>query len=357
MLGIVQGLTEFAPVSSSGHLILVPWLFHWSILTNEELNKTFDVALHLGTFVGALAYFWRDVMAYLAALFRSIRRRRIDEIEERLAWFLLIGTIPGAITGALFESVIEDKLGQPYIIAVMLAVFGVVLYLVDRTARQTRTFRHMRMSDALLIGVAQAIALQPGVSRSGITITAARGLGFERERAARFSFLLSLPIIGGAGLYKGAKILAGKEHIPHSFYRPFAAGIVASAISGFLVIWALLAYLRRRGFAPFMVYRLAVAAFVLGLIGAGIRPAHVPTKKAPAGSAMGQVERSVEPTDSETSETSSIGASGSRTVKVEPAPKVLSTSTRPPWFSATCLTMDRPRPVPPVCLDLPRSTL
>jgi undecaprenyl-diphosphatase len=365
VLGIVQGLTEFAPVSSSGHLILVPWLFHWSILTNESLNKTFDVALHIGTFAGAVIYFWQDIVGYLASWFHSISRRRVDSIDERLAWFLVIGTIPGAVTGALFENVIEEKLGQPWIIAIMLAVFGAVLFVVDRRSRQDRTFRQMRLRDAVVIGVAQAIALQPGVSRSGITITAARGLGFERERAARFSFLLSLPIIGGAGLYKGAKILTGKEHIPHSFYGAFAAGVLAAAVSGFLVIWGLLAYLRRHGFAPFAIYRVAVAAFVLTLIATGVRPARVPQRPAP-GQALGQrPATSVAPDASAGAVASatfvrgdvpSVWTSGSRTVKVEPDPRALSTSTVPPWFSATCLTMDNPRPVPPVCRDLALST-
>jgi len=275
VLGIVQGLTEFAPVSSSGHLILVPWLFHWSILTNEPLNKTFDVALHMGTFAGAVAYFWRDIAKYLAAWTRSIRRRSVTSVDERVAWFLVIGTIPGAVVGALFEDIIEEKLGQPWLIAVMLAAFGVVLFLVDRRARRTREFRHLRRSDAVIIGLAQAAALQPGVSRSGVTITAARALGLAREAAARFSFLLSLPIIGGAGVYKGLKLLTGSEHIPSGFTWPFVWGIVASAVSGFLVIWALLSYLRRRDFAPFMLYRLAAAALVFGVIVAGVRPATI----------------------------------------------------------------------------------
>ncbi|HYT77712.1 MAG TPA: undecaprenyl-diphosphate phosphatase [Actinomycetota bacterium] len=275
MLGIVQGLTEFAPVSSSGHLILVPWLFHWSILTNEPLNKTFDVALHMGTFAGAVAYFWRDIAKYLAAWTRSIRRRSVTSVDERVAWFLVIGTIPGAVVGALFEDIIEEKLGQPWLIAVMLAAFGVVLFLVDRRARRTREFRHLRRSDAVIIGLAQAAALQPGVSRSGVTITAARALGLAREAAARFSFLLSLPIIGGAGVYKGLKLLTGSEHIPSGFTWPFVWGIVASAVSGFLVIWALLSYLRRRDFAPFVLYRLAAAALVFGVIVAGVRPATI----------------------------------------------------------------------------------
>src|SRR5712691_6158126 len=149
ILGIVQGLTEFAPVSSSGHLILVPWLFHWPILTNEALNKTFDVALHMGTFVGAVVYFWRDILIYAGAWLRSIRRRRVEAVEERLGWYLVIGTIPGAIAGAALESVIEKKLGQPWLIAVMLAVFGVVLYVVDRRSKNTRRFRDMRLRDAI----------------------------------------------------------------------------------------------------------------------------------------------------------------------------------------------------------------
>jgi undecaprenyl-diphosphatase len=275
VLGIVQGLTEFAPVSSSGHLILVPWLFHWSILTNESLNKTFDVALHMGTFVGAVAYFWRDIARFLAAWVRSIRRRSVATVDERLAWFLVIGTIPGAIAGALFEDVVEEKLGQPWLIAVMLAVFGIVLYAVDRRARRTRELHHLRLAGVVVIGLAQAAALQPGVSRSGVTITAARGLGLAREAAARFSFLLSLPIIGGAGVYKGFKLLTGEEHIPPGFTWPFVWGIVASAVSGFVVIWGLLSYLRRRDFAPFVLYRLAAATAVLAVIAFGARPATI----------------------------------------------------------------------------------
>jgi undecaprenyl-diphosphatase len=274
ILGIVQGLTEFAPVSSSGHLILVPWLFHWSFfLKNPELNKTFDVALHIGTFVGAVLYFRRDIWEYIRALVRSTRRRSIRHTDERLAWFLVIGTIPGAVVGASLESVIERKLGEPWIIAIMLAVFGVILYAVDRYAKADRGMRDLKLSDVLIIGMAQAIALQPGVSRSGVTITAARGLGLKRESAARFSFLLALPVIGGAGLYKGLKVAS--TGLPPGTAGPFFWGMVASAISGFVVIWALLAYLRRRNFAPFVLYRLAVAGLVLGLIITGVRPATV----------------------------------------------------------------------------------
>jgi undecaprenyl-diphosphatase len=265
-------VTEFAPVSSSGHLILVPWLFHWTFfLRNPDLNKTFDVALHVGTFVGALVYFWRDIARYVLAWFRSIRRRSVEGIDERLAWFLVIGTIPGAIVGAVGEDLIERKLGQPWLIAVMLAVFGLVLLFVDRSARTDRGLPDLTLRGALFIGLAQAVALQPGVSRSGVTMTAARGIGLDRPSAARFSFLLSLPIIAGAGLFKGAKLL--HDGLPPGTAGPFLWGMAASAISGFLVVWGLLAYLRRRDFTPFVVYRLAAAGLVLGLIAAGVRPA------------------------------------------------------------------------------------
>ncbi|TMK30596.1 MAG: undecaprenyl-diphosphatase UppP [Actinobacteria bacterium] len=271
VLGITQGVTEFAPVSSSGHLIIVPWLFGWTILQNSELNKTFDVALHVGTLIGALVYFRHDVARYLAAWIRSIRRRSIASADERLAWALVVGTIPGALAGALFESVIEDKLGQPWLIAVMLIVFGVILVVVDSAAPIRRRMADLSVRDGLVMGVAQAVALQPGVSRSGVTITAGRALGLDRESAARFSFLLALPIIAGAGILKGIDV-AGSG-LPAGMAWPFVWGMVASAVSGFLVIAFLLAYLRRHSFVVFLVYRVAVAILVFAVIAAGVRPA------------------------------------------------------------------------------------
>jgi undecaprenyl-diphosphatase len=185
----------------------------------------------------------------------------------------VLGTIPGVIVGAALQGVIEDALGAPWLIAVMLAVFGVVLYVVDRLAPQTRRMRDLDLKGALFIGLAQAVALQPGVSRSGITITAARLVRLRRESAARFSFLLSLPIIGGAGLLKGLDL--ARTGMPPGMGAPFFWGFVSAAVSGYLVIWGLLAYLRTRDFLPFMLYRLAVAALVLGLIVAGVRPATI----------------------------------------------------------------------------------
>ena len=272
ILGLVQGITEFAPISSSGHLILVPWMFGWHIVDDPALNKTFDVALHIGTFVGAVIYFRRDLWVYIKAFFASLGARAIRTPDERLAWALVIGTIPGVIAGVALESVIEDKLGQPWLIAVMLAVFGVVLYVVDRVARQDRDLDSVGMRTGLFVGIAQALALQPGVSRSGVTITASRLIGLNREAAARFSFLLALPIIAGAG---GAKGLDLMQNGFQGYGPQFLAGFLAAAVSGFLVIWFLLRYLRTHDFLIFMIYRLAVAALVFLLIATGVRSATI----------------------------------------------------------------------------------
>lgn len=269
VLGLTQGITEFAPVSSSGHLILVPWLFGWG-LDDPSLAKTFDVALHVGTLLGAVAYFRADLARYLVAFVRSLRDRRIDGADARVAWALVVGTIPGAIVGATFENVIEERLGAPWLIAVMLVVFGVVLVVVDRRSRADRDIGDVTIGRGLLLGIAQALALQPGVSRSGITITAARAMGLDRPTAARVSFLLALPIIAGAGIFKGAEVAT--SGIPADLIAPFAAGMLSAAISGFAVIWFLLGYLRKHEFTAFLAYRIGVAVVVFAAIAAG-RPA------------------------------------------------------------------------------------
>jgi len=272
VLGLTQGITEFAPVSSSGHLILVPWLFGWSIVNDPALNKTFDVALHVGTLIGALIYFRTDVMRYLRAWIDSIRARAIRTTDEKLAWVLVVGTIPGAIFGALFESVIEEKLGQPWLIATMLVIFGVLLVVVDQRAPSDRDIEDLSVRDGIILGVAQAVALQPGVSRSGVTMTAARWLGLDRESAARFSFLLALPIIAGAGALKALDLV---QHGFQGYASQFFWGTIASAVSGFLVIWGLLSYLRRNDYRVFLAYRVGVAVLVFGLILTGVRSATV----------------------------------------------------------------------------------
>ena len=272
VLGLTQGATEFAPISSSGHLILVPWLFNWSIVNDVALNKTFDVALHVGTLVGAVAYFRRDLWRYLVAWLHSIRQRSIATIDERLAWALVIGTIPGAVAGAAFEDTIQEHLGQPWLIATMLAVFVVVLRWVDARSPSDRGLDTIGVRTGFGLGVAQAVALQPGVSRSGITMTAARWIGIDRETAARFSFLLAIPIIAGAGIFKGADLLdTGFQ----GYGTEFLWGFVSSAVSGFFVIWALLGYLRRHSYRAFMIYRLAAATLVFVMIATGARSAAI----------------------------------------------------------------------------------
>jgi undecaprenyl-diphosphatase len=272
VLGLVQGATEFAPVSSSGHLILVPWIFGWMLIGDTDVRKSFDVALHVGTLLGALIYFREDVVKYARAWFRSIGARRMSTPDERIAWALVVGTIPGAVAGALFEPLIQDELGAPWLIAVMLVAFGLLLVWVDRRSRSDRPYSTIGPREGLLLGTAQALALQPGVSRSGVTITAARAMGLDRESAARISFLLSLPIIAGAGAYKAVD-LAQTGLQGHG--AEFVAGMVASAISGFLVIWALLKYLKRHDFTVFLWYRVALAAVVAILIVANVRDATV----------------------------------------------------------------------------------
>ena len=273
VLGVTQGLSEFLPVSSSGHLILVPWLFRWHELTgpaNAHLNKTFDVALHMGTFVGAVAYFRADLVRLLAAGLTSIRDRAVRTVDERLAWLLLLSAVPGAIAGAALESTIEDNLGQPWLIATMLIVFGIVLLVADRLP-QTLDVDDFNVREAVTMGIAQAVALQPGVSRSGITITAGRVLGLDRDAAARISFLMSLPIIFGAGMKKALDVL--RDGVPHGVAGAFAWGTVASAVTGFAAVWLVLRAVRTRSFAPFVAYRVVAGLFVLSIIVAGVRPA------------------------------------------------------------------------------------
>jgi undecaprenyl-diphosphatase len=271
VLGITQGLAEFLPISSSGHLILVPWLFGWHELDNfKDLNKTFDVALHLGTFLGALAYFWRDLARLVPAGLGALVRRRVETTDERLAWLLLLSAVPGAIVGALFESVIERNLGQPWLIGVMLIVFAGVLYVADRAPERLR-FENFGARHAVIMGVAQAAALQPGVSRAGVTISAGRFLGFERDDVARISFLMSLPIIGGAVLYKGAKLV--RDGMPPGTGSAFFWGVLASAVTGLLAIYVVFRVLKAHSYTPFVVYRVMAGLAVLGIIVSGFRPA------------------------------------------------------------------------------------
>ena len=269
-LGVVQGFTELLPISSSGHLILVPWLADWQYLErHDEFNQTFDVALHLGTLVAVAAYFATDLVALIGAWARSIRARRIAAPAERVAWFVVIATIPAALAGAVGEDFIANELGDPWQIAILLAVFGVVLWLADRRPAR-REVHQLSFGEAVAIGLAQTLALAPGVSRSGITISAGRFCRLERDAAARFSFLLLVPVTLGAVLWKGLNDVVLGD-LPAGSGGPFLVGTLAAAVTGLVAIWALLGYVRRHDYSVFVVYRLLAALFVLVLIAAGVR--------------------------------------------------------------------------------------
>jgi undecaprenyl-diphosphatase len=257
VLGVVQGLTEFLPISSSGHLQLVPWLLGWHDFTGaEHLEQTFDVALHLGTLVGAVAYFRRDLWRYAVA-----GHTRPPTSDGRLAWLLLASSIPAAITGALLEDTFADLGDTEWSIGALLIVFGLVLLWADRIGGH-RDRESYSARDALITGAAQALALAPGVSRSGVTITAARWLGFDRDDAARISFLMSLPIIAGALAYKSLDVVGD---FPAGFAAPFAWGIVASGVTGWFAVWATLRIVRTRSFTPFVLYRVVAGVAVIGI--------------------------------------------------------------------------------------------
>ena len=273
ILGIVQGLTEFIPISSSAHLIIVPWLFGWNDPALTSLP--FDVALHLGTLVAVLAFFAADWVRLFRAGLASLVERKIGaDPDRRLAWFLVVGCIPGGIVGVLAESKINDLFHAPgtpiaplamIIMAIIIAVLGALLGLADRLATHARTMTQMTWRDSIVIGLAQALAVFPGVSRSGSTITAGLGLGLERPAAARFSFLLSAPIIAGAGLkslfeiYQGARTGA----IASADLLLFPIGFIAAAVSGYLCIKYLLQYLQSHSTFAFVIYRWALALLVI----------------------------------------------------------------------------------------------
>jgi undecaprenyl-diphosphatase len=271
VLGVVQGLTELLPISSSGHLILVPWLGEWRYLEeNDAFNQTFDVALHLGTLIAVGAYFWHDVVRLVRAWVGTLRTRRLRTADERVAWFVLVATVPAAIVGALAEDWIAHNLGEPWQIAIFLAVFAVLLWLADRRPAR-RSAGDLSLRSAVAVGLAQSLALMPGVSRSGITITAGRVLGLDRDSAARFSFLLLLPITFGAVAWKGLTDVVLAD-LPQGMAGPFTVGVLASLGSGLLAILWLLDYVRRHDYTIFVAYRLLVAALVLLLIASDVRP-------------------------------------------------------------------------------------
>jgi undecaprenyl-diphosphatase len=261
ILGIVQGLAEFLPISSSGHLILVRDVLGWNFGT-PDIEKTFDVALHLGTFFGIALYFWKDIGRLVRGFFRALLRRSLSaDPYSKLAVLILVSTIPAALAGVKFESLVEEKLGAPVVICGLLIAFGLLLWLADWLSKRQRSLTSIGWRDAVIIGVAQALALAPGASRSGVTMTAGLFLGLNRETAARYSFLISLPAIAGAALYKGAKL--ARHGMPPGLEMPMIVGTIAATISGFIAIFWLLRFLQTHSLRPFVFYRLIAG---LGLI-------------------------------------------------------------------------------------------
>lgn len=262
VIGIVQGLTEFLPVSSSAHLILVPRVLGWD--DAFILSPAFDATLHLGTLVALIAYFWRDLWRYFVAFLRLLRDRSIGgDVDKKVALLLAISVVPGAILGVGLESFVDTFFREQLLVVCGLLIVGaVILFVAERAARHTHEMAELTPMQALGIGLAQALALFPGISRSGITISAGLFLGLKREAAARFSFLMATPIIAGAGLWKLRELLSGSAGFDSA---ALAAGLVAAAISGLAAIWFLLAYLRRASTDVFGLYRIA-AAIVFGAL-------------------------------------------------------------------------------------------
>ena len=272
LIGILQGLTEFIPVSSSAHLELAPWIAGWP--TNGLLGSlSFDVFLHLGTLLALLGYFGRDWLRLLGAALASLRERRIgDDPDRRLAWLLIAATIPAALIGFVGEDLINEVLhadndGVRLAIAGFVVLGAVALWLADRLGSRRREIDGLDAPSALAIGLSQALALLPGISRSGATISAGLALGLTRESAARFSFLLATPITLGAGLY-GSRHLLEASH-SGTEWLAIGIGFVAAAVSGLLAIGFLLSWLRHRSVTVFSVYRLLFAALIVVLVGAG----------------------------------------------------------------------------------------
>jgi len=260
VLGIIQGLSEFLPISSSAHLALAPWILHW-----PDPGLAFDVALHFGTLVAVLWYFRAEWVALLLAARDLVVRRRVETERERRVLFLILATIPGAIAGLALEKQAESTFRDPRLVATALIVMGVLLWALDRFARRDRALAQMRWTDALLIGIAQMFAIIPGVSRSGSTITAGRALAFEREDAAVFSFLMSMPIIAAAAVLKLPQ--AVREH---GLSAPMIVGVLASALSGWLAIAVLLRVVTRHSYGVFAAYRIILGAAVLIAVAHGV---------------------------------------------------------------------------------------
>jgi undecaprenyl-diphosphatase len=257
ILGLVQGLGEFLPISSSAHLVLTPWVFGW-----PDPGLAFDVALHVGTLVAVLWYFRAEWVRLTQSGIALLRTRRADTEEKQRVLFIVIATIPAAIAGVLLEDYAESTFRSPTLIALTLIVMGIVLWAADRYAPRDRPLGQMRVRDAILIGLAQIFALVPGVSRSGSTMTAGRALRLDRQSAAVFSFLMSMPITAAAAVLKAPTLLRAEDR------TTLVIGIVAAAASGWIAIAVLLRYVTRHSYGVFALYRLALGGAILALVAA-----------------------------------------------------------------------------------------
>ena len=265
ILGIVQGLTEFLPVSSSGHLLLGQ---HFLGLNQDRFGLSFDVALHLGTLVAVITFFWRDLLRMAGAFLRSLSQRSIAEPDARLAWLILTSTIPAALIGYFLENFFEGAIRSPWVVVFNLVLVGGLFIVGEAVGRRSRDASKLRFGEAVGIGVAQAAALVPGVSRSGATITLGLFLGLKREEAARFSFLMSVPIIAGAGTLQLGEALA--EGMGFSETINFGAGFLTSAVVGYLAIRFFLRFVVDHSLRAFAYYRFALAAVVVVLLLLGL---------------------------------------------------------------------------------------
>ncbi len=267
VLGIVQGLTEFLPISSSGHLILVPYLFGWKDPFIDSLE--FTVMLHMGTLVALLVYFARDWVRLLVAGLASIRDRSLaGDADRKLAWLIVVTAIPAGIVGALLNDFFENNVREVGLVAAMLCVGAAIIWLADRWGVKSRRIDSLTFPAAFGIGCAQVLALMPGISRSGVTISAGLFLGLTREAAARFSFLISMPVIAGAGIFEARKLLEHSAGAPNPEPQLIVIGFLAALVSGLLAIRFLLEFVRGHSMNAFVLYRVLLAIFVfLAIVG------------------------------------------------------------------------------------------
>ncbi len=256
ILGVVQGLTELLPISSSAHLYIIPWIFEWTKSVDfNQAFEAFDVALHAGTLLAIVLFFFKDWIKLIVGGYKQVVKKE-KSFEGKMFWYIVLATLPGGAIGFILDKFLEDKLTTPIIIGIALIVMGIVLYVVDKKAKSETEFEDMTLKQTFLIGFSQALAFIPGVSRSGITMTTGRALGIKRESVAKYSFLLSTPIVAAATLYKLKDFVISV---------PFFIGIFASFLVGVFVIKFLMNYLKNGSFKVFAIYRVIIGIFIIAL--------------------------------------------------------------------------------------------